>query len=197
MSTTTTHSDEATACENDTKLQAVELHRNSSSLRHDILVRWVYKDGTGQFCCENFPVDSWNQDEDVFVKLTKMRTTSGWSCFSITFIDAALMRRDSVWIVSVSPLSGSGSNMVDLEAQAGSQRVYIIKSEYSEALTKAFYNPQLLHTANNFLVSNYADLIQAHDVLSVEPKRALCVKKGFYPRTVAVWFGLAFSLSQP
>ncbi|KAK7212760.1 hypothetical protein V2G26_019938 [Clonostachys chloroleuca] len=169
MSTTTTHSEEATACENDTELQAVELHRNSNNLRHDILVRRVYKDGTGQFCCENFPVDSSNQGEDVFVKPMKMRTTSGWSSFSIAFIDAALMRRDSAWIVSVSALSRSGSNMVDLEAEAGSRRFYVSKSEYSEALMKAFYNPQLLHTANDFLVSNYADLIQAHNALSVEP----------------------------
>ncbi|CAG9990627.1 unnamed protein product [Clonostachys byssicola] len=124
-----------------------------------------------------------------------MRTTNGWSSLLVASVDAALMRRDSVWIVSVSPLSGSGSNMPDLEAQAGSKRVYVSQSEYSEALTKALYNPQLLHGANNFLVSNYEDLIQADDVLSAEPKRALCVKKVFYPRTAAVWFGLALFLS--
>jgi hypothetical protein len=92
-------------------------------------------------------------------------------------------------------LSGSGSNMLDLEAQAGSQRVYVSQSEYSEALTKAFYNPQLLHTANDFVVSKYEGLIQANGVVSAEPKKALCVKKVFYPRAAAVWFGLVFFLS--
>uniref|UniRef100_A0A0B7K525 Uncharacterized protein n=2 Tax=Bionectria ochroleuca TaxID=29856 RepID=A0A0B7K525_BIOOC len=192
MSTKITHSEEATSCENDAELQAVELHSNSSSHTCDLLVRRVYKDGAGQFCYEHFPVDSLNQGEDVFTKLTQMRTTSGWSRLFVASTDAALMRRDSVWIVSVSPLSGSGSNMLDLEAQAGSQRVYVSQSEYSEALTKAFYNPQLLHTANDFVVSKYEGLIQANGVVSAEPKKALCVKKIFYPRAAAVWFGLVF-----
>ncbi|CAH0017075.1 unnamed protein product [Clonostachys rhizophaga] len=92
-------------------------------------------------------------------------------------------------------LSRSASNILDLEARAGSQRVYISRSEYSEALTKAFYNPQLLRTANDFLVSNYEYLIEVDDTLWAEPKRALYVKKFFYPHAAAVWFGVAFFLS--
>ncbi|CAH0051074.1 unnamed protein product [Clonostachys solani] len=195
MSTRISHIEEVAGYENDMESQAVELHSNSSTHGHNILVRRVYKDETGQFCREHFPVDSSNQGEDVFIKLNGTRTTSGWSSFFGAFIQAALMRGDSVWIISVSPLSRSGSNMLDLEAQTRSQRVYISQGEYSEALTKAFYNPQLLHAAKDFIVSNYEDLIQADDVLWAEPKRALCVVKVFYPHAAVVWFGLAFSFS--
>jgi hypothetical protein len=117
MSTTTGTLQAATGYANGIELKTnYSQNRNIGSLPRSIHVRVAYIGPRQQYSCRLLAIDAVNQGEDLMIKLHQI--IEGGSGRIFRFIkackDAFLMREDSVWVVSVSLVSGSKSRLTSL-----------------------------------------------------------------------------------
>lgn len=109
MSTTASTPQAGTGNANGIQLEMNNPQDNTGTLPPIIQVRVVHAGPRQQYRCHLLAIEALNQGEDLMAKLCRMlQADSGRISRSITACeDAFLMRHDSVWIVTVSLVSGS------------------------------------------------------------------------------------------